>query len=141
MWTFTSEHEAASENSKPLPLMAIRFAPDLDDHNRARAGYPLVIPVLVQQQRDSAHGSPRSLRVEVSYDGGKTWRRTPLLGSGLKRFALVAHLAGAAFVSLRVTAADSLDNTLSRVSSSSNWVSPVVVKCVQASPQQGVQRS
>ncbi len=112
VWGFTSAHEAESGDGKPLPLMAVKFAPDLDDHNRARAGHPLVIPVLVQQQRDSAHGRLSSLRVEVSYDDGKTWRRTPVLGSGLKRFALVAHPAGARFVSLRATAADALGNTL-----------------------------
>ena len=47
VWEFASEHEAG-EDEKPLPLMAVRFAPDLDDHNRARAGRPLVIPVVVQ---------------------------------------------------------------------------------------------
>ncbi len=111
VWTFTSAHEAG-EDGKPLPLMAVRFAPELDDHNRARAGRPFVFPVVVQQQRGADNGTLRSLRVDVSYDDGQTWRRVTLLGSGSKRFALVSHPAGEGFVSLRAAATDSKGNTL-----------------------------
>ncbi len=68
-WTFTSEHSAGEEPVN-LPLLAVRFAPELDDHNAARAGKRFTIPVSVErngthevgpgQRRDDA--GPRARR-------------------------------------------------------------------------------
>lgn len=111
VWTFKSD-TVAGEEPKPLPVMAVRFAPDLDEHNRAKAGRPLVIPVFVQQQEGSGMGTLRRLDVDVSYDDGGSWHRVPVLGAGLNRLALVAHPNGAGFVSLRARASDSKGNTV-----------------------------
>ncbi|MEU5867016.1 hypothetical protein ABZ815_37975 [Nonomuraea sp. NPDC047529] len=42
-WTFTSER---TPEAKPLPLLAVRYAPaDLDGFNRARTGTVTRVPV------------------------------------------------------------------------------------------------
>ncbi|WP_162908038.1 S8 family peptidase [Allorhizocola rhizosphaerae] len=109
VWTFASA-QVPGEEPKPLPLMAVRYAPQLDDHNRAPGGRLFAFPVSVQQQRGSDHGSLRSLRVDLSYDDGQTWRRALVVGTGLKRHVILVHPGGAGFVSLRAVAEDSKGN-------------------------------
>ncbi|MFI9814942.1 hypothetical protein [Saccharothrix variisporea] len=46
-WTFTSDTVAGDPVALPLP--AVRFAPVLDDLNRARAGRTFAFPVCVQR--------------------------------------------------------------------------------------------
>jgi hypothetical protein len=70
------------------------------------------VPVIVQAQAGSAATRNRSLRVEVSYDDGRTWQPVELRrGPGGTR-AILAHPRGAGFVSLRAKAADSAGNTV-----------------------------
>ncbi len=90
-WTFRS---GRTDRTTALPLMAVRFDPDT---TAARAGRAFAIPVAVQGP------APRSLTAEVSYDGGRTWRRAPVLGRSL---VVVHHPRDAVSVSLRATAAD-----------------------------------
>ena len=47
-WTFTSEH-VAGRSPPHMPLLAVRFAPELDDHNAAPAGKRFTIPVYVER--------------------------------------------------------------------------------------------
>lgn len=108
-WTFRSRETLDFE---PLPAMAVRFAPHLDDQNRARAGVPFAIPVYVQQQPGAEYGRLRTLVVDVSYDDGQTWRPVPVLGVGLERTALVFHPLGEGFVSLRASAVDRHGNAV-----------------------------
>lgn len=109
-WTFQSG-TAATETA--LPLMAVRYAPMLDNLNRARAGMPLVFPVTVQHQ---VAGIPvHDLRMQVSYDEGATWRPVVLFGLGGSRFALVIHPAGATTVSLKANATDNAGNTVEQI--------------------------
>lgn len=101
-WTFDGSADG------PLPLMAVRFAPDLDEHNRAKSGRLFTFPVYVQQQEDSPHGKLKRLRVQVSYDDGRTWKPVTLLGNN----AILFHPRGKGFVSLRATATDTKGNSL-----------------------------
>jgi subtilisin family serine protease len=94
VWTFRSDTTA---KQTALPLSVIRYTPQLDDDGCARAGRMLAVPVSVQSQT----GSVRITSVEVSYDGGTTWRHTPLTHNRL----LLAHPANAKSVSLRAKAA------------------------------------
>jgi subtilisin family serine protease len=114
-WTFTSG-TVAGEEPKPLPLMAVRVAPHLDEHNRARAGLPMVIPVSVQRQDGSDAGRLRSLSVDVSFDDGQTWRGVPVLGFGPDRFVILKHPNGSGFVSWRAKATDDKGNTVEQTS-------------------------
>jgi hypothetical protein len=68
-WTFTSGHAPIGEGL--LPATNVWLEPELDEHNRARAGRPLVVPIRVDQQWKAPATGPT---VDVSYDGGASWR-------------------------------------------------------------------
>jgi hypothetical protein len=102
-WTFA---DAVTE----VPLMAVQFAPDLDEHNRAKAGRLVMVPVQVQQKGGPGQGVLKDLRVSASYDDGKSWYPVLVLGKGLSRNAVLLHPKGKGFVSLRAVASDSLGN-------------------------------
>ncbi|MFI6094616.1 S8 family peptidase [Lentzea sp. NPDC051213] len=93
VWTFRSD---TTTTHTALPLSVIRFTPQLDDNGTARAGQMLAVPVSTQSQTDSV----RITSVEVSYDGGTTWRGTPITGNRV----LLAHPKDAKSVSLRAKA-------------------------------------
>ncbi|MFD5828751.1 S8 family peptidase [Lentzea sp. NPDC060358] len=93
VWTFRSDTTA---KQTALPLSVIRFAPQLDDDGYGRAGQLLGVPISTQSQT----GSVRVTSVEVSYDSGKTWRRTQLTHNRV----LLAHPREAKSVSLRAKA-------------------------------------
>lgn len=112
-WTFRSGHVDGEEFQR-LPLHTVRFAPALDEANTAPAGRSFAVPVIVEHQPGVTVGTVRSVRVEVSYDDGKTWTKAGLRGAGGKRVATVRHPAGAGNVSLRAFAADSAGNTVSQ---------------------------
>ncbi|ONI84768.1 hypothetical protein ALI22I_30195 [Saccharothrix sp. ALI-22-I] len=108
-WTFTSEH---AETPTALPLLAVRFAPVLDDRNRAHAGRPFVIPVYAQRNGSPTATGVRTPEIEVSYDDGKSWQRARVGKLGERWLALVEHPADAKFVSLRAKAQDADGNTV-----------------------------
>ncbi|MET9227581.1 S8 family peptidase [Lentzea sp. NPDC003310] len=93
VWTFRSDTTA---ERTALPLSVVRFTPQLDDDGYGRAGQMLAVPVSTQSQVDSV----RVTSVEVSYDGGTTWKRTQLTGNRV----LLAHPQDAKSVSLRAKA-------------------------------------
>ncbi|ANZ41281.1 hypothetical protein BBK82_40255 [Lentzea guizhouensis] len=95
-WTFRSDTTA---QRTALPLSVIRFAPQLDDTGAAPAGRAWGVPVSTQSQT----GDVRVTSVEVSYDGGTTWKPTPVRGNRL----LLAHPQDAKSVSLRAKATGS----------------------------------
>ncbi|MFC4853546.1 S8 family serine peptidase [Actinophytocola glycyrrhizae] len=101
-WTFTSGHTA---EPAPLPLPAVRFAPELDDRNAAPAGKRFTIPVYVQRNGADGEGAGAPA-VEVSYDDGKTWRAAKVTRGHGQWKAQVAHPADAEFVSLRSSVSD-----------------------------------
>jgi subtilisin family serine protease len=107
-WTFTSEPSTAAFTQ--LPLVSLQFTPRL---NQAFRGVPFVIPITVRQlTRDSSSQVHlRSLRMEVSYDEGKTWRRVLVLPLGREYFALLLHPRNGNNVSLRTVASDHAGNT------------------------------
>ncbi|GAA3755171.1 S8 family serine peptidase [Plantactinospora mayteni] len=112
-WTFRSEHVAVEDPkgpASPLPVMAIRFAPKLDDHNRAPAGSRFSFPIYVQRQEGARHGTLTNVTVQASYDDGATWGPVPLSGEGLNRTAHLMHPTGQGFVSLKASATDSAGN-------------------------------
>jgi hypothetical protein len=109
-WTFTSEHSDAPE-PVGLPLLAMRFAPNLDDHNAARAGKRFTIPMFVERNGTSEVGRVNTPAVEVSYDDGKTWQAAKVSRDHKDWQATVNHPKDAQFVSLRSTVSDPDGNT------------------------------
>ncbi|HEX6360107.1 S8 family serine peptidase [Actinophytocola sp.] len=102
-WTFTSEHVAG--DPARLPLLAVRFAPNLDAGNAAPAGKPFTIPVYVQRNGADV-GRVNMPSVEVSYDDGATWRAAPVSRHRGEWRTVVDHPVGAKFVSLRSSVTD-----------------------------------
>lgn len=94
-WTFRSSTTA---EPTPLPLLFIRFAPNLDHRNQAPSGTRYAVPVQLSAGKLTA--------VEASYDDGATWRPAKLQGDK----ALLDHPHGNGYVSLRATALDAAGN-------------------------------
>jgi subtilisin family serine protease len=103
-WTFMTEH--VGEEAVHLPLLALRFAPNLDSHNAAPAGKRFTIPMYVQRNGSAEPGEVTIPKVEVSYDDGTTWQPTQVNRHHGEWKATVAHPTGAEFVSLRSSVSD-----------------------------------
>ena len=95
---------------QPLSLLAVRFAPDLDEYNRAPASSAFTLPMSVE--RNGTNPTVRELALQVSYDDGATWQPAQLTATDGHWTAQLQHPAGAAFVSLRATATDSDGNSV-----------------------------
>jgi subtilisin family serine protease len=109
-WEFDSRRMADGA-VVPLPLLAVRFSPRLDDSNAAPAGRTFTVPVAVQAPAPGAQ--TRLSTVEVSYDDGRTWQRVtprPVGGGGLE--LVLHHPKTPGFVSFRATASDAAGNTV-----------------------------
>lgn len=104
VWRFRS----ATAEVAALPVLAVRFDPPVDARNSARAGRPFAVPVRVTTQAGARYGRLRPPVVEVSCDGGTTWRRAPVVAGS----ARLRHPAGARSVSLRATATDTAGNSV-----------------------------
>ncbi len=110
-WTFRSGHVRGDDFVR-LPASAIRFAPKLDARQTAPTGRSFHIPVRVESQPGAPAARVASLTVEVSYDGGKTWRSARVQKTGGEWKATVEHPRAAGHVSLRASARDTDGNTV-----------------------------
>jgi hypothetical protein len=108
-WTFSSSHVDGDEPAD-LPLLAVRFAPKLDDHNAAPAGKRFTIPVSVERNGGPV-GHVGTPAVEVSYDDGTTWTVTKVKRDHGQWQVTVNHPRDAKFVSLRASVGDRDGNT------------------------------
>ncbi|MFJ3906320.1 S8 family peptidase [Streptomyces sp. NPDC090025] len=77
-FTFRSKQVAASTK---LPVSTVRFTAPVDLATRAPANTTALVPLTVQGS--AAGANLKSLTVSVSYDGGKTWRKSPVLSGNL----------------------------------------------------------
>ncbi|MEU8837357.1 hypothetical protein, partial [Streptomyces sp900116325] len=111
-WTFRSGHVQGTQ-SQPLPFMAIRYAPALDEHNHAPASTQFSVPVAVERQPGAAPADVTTLTVQVSYDDGATWSAVPLLNSGGNAVITIENRPESA-VSLRATAKDSAGDSVTQ---------------------------
>ncbi|WP_282696524.1 serine protease [Streptomyces sp. CC208A] len=103
VWTFDS---AATTAPTALPLSVVRFTPPLALDGTAPAGTDLRVPVTVQGP--AAGAGLRSLRVQVSADGGTTWAAVPVVDGAV----VIRNPAQGRTVSLRATLTDTEGNTL-----------------------------
>ncbi|WP_327028761.1 hypothetical protein OG989_25955 [Micromonospora sp. NBC_01740] len=110
-WTFRSD--TAGEAGESFPLWVVRYAPTVDDHNVARWAPVTLLPVSVMSQPEARVGRVRQLAVRVSVDGGRTWRKAPVVPAGDGGYRAVVHAPkGTRTVSLRATLVDSHGNRL-----------------------------
>jgi subtilisin family serine protease len=111
-WTFASSHPA-TDADQVLPLLAVGFAPALDQYNSTGVTGGYAFPVHVSQQFSATgYGQLDRLSVDVSYDDGKTWRPATVTGSGSDRTVTVDQPAGPGYASLRATTTDSAGNAV-----------------------------
>ncbi|MEV4534571.1 S8 family serine peptidase [Asanoa sp. NPDC049518] len=112
-WRFTSAAPKVPGQRDLLPLLQIRYAVDPDAAGFVRRDSTVGVivetraPVSVGLTPVSVGGggTPRSPRVEVSYDDGRTWSRLSSRFDAPKK---------ARFASLRVTAGDSAGNSVTQ---------------------------
>ncbi|ADB30656.1 hypothetical protein Kfla_1559 [Kribbella flavida DSM 17836] len=110
-WTFRSD--TASESGEALPLWSVQFQPEVDQTNVATATRVTKLPLTVTSQPGAKVGRMKLPEVELSGDGGKTWRRVGVVATGGDNYLAVgATPLPAKTISLRVKAADSHGNTL-----------------------------
>ncbi|MEU1725108.1 S8 family serine peptidase [Nonomuraea sp. NPDC005692] len=108
VWTF---HSARTAKPEPLPLMAVRYAPQgLDDANRARPGSRTILPIQVERAPGAARAAVSSIRLEASADDGRTWRPVHVRASRSGWTARLDNPATAGYVSLRATVTDKAGN-------------------------------
>ena len=105
-WTFRMA-TLPDGHGRRLPLSVVRFNPELDAAGSAPAGRLLSVPLVVEQQDGADNGEVGQVRVDVSFDDGRSWRRVPVAGG----VALVRHPDAAGYASLRASGADSDGNT------------------------------
>ncbi|MDG4804837.1 S8 family serine peptidase [Micromonospora sp. WMMD980] len=112
-WTFRSKRVPGDTPAR-LPAMAVRFAPPLSVDGTTPAGRTFTVPVTVRRQPGAPSGKVEALTVDVSYDGGKTWRKATVKKQGTGWAATVRHPAGPGYVSLRASARDDAGNTVTQ---------------------------
>ncbi|MEO3928240.1 S8 family serine peptidase [Micromonosporaceae bacterium B7E4] len=112
-WSFSSG-PAGGEGYSKLPAAAVRFLPVLDAGYAAPGGRDFEIPLRVEFQPGAPKVAVQRLTVEISYDGGKSWRSSALRRAGEAWVATVSHPAGAGHASLRATAVDSGGNSVTQ---------------------------
>lgn len=105
-WTFRTD-VLPDGHGRRLPLSVVRFAPELDAAGGTPAGRLLSVPLTVEQQDGADNGEVREVRVDVSFDDGKSWRRVPVVDGA----ALIRHPLAAGYASLRASGSDSDGNT------------------------------
>jgi hypothetical protein len=107
-WTF---HDTVAPGT-PLPLLVVRAIGAVDEQSRAPAGR--LFPLLLKAQHQPGQPAVRlaALRVEASYDDGRTWTVAPAVSGGDTGLALLRHPATPGFVSLRITASDGDGNSV-----------------------------
>ncbi|MFD4636085.1 S8 family serine peptidase [Lentzea sp. NPDC058436] len=109
-WTFRSD-TVPEGPAKALPLMAVKFTPAVDGHNRASRTSSTIVPLSVNHNT-GVEARPTS--VQVSHDRGATWRTAPLLSYNGRWVTVLSHPKGATSVSLKASARDTDGNSVTQ---------------------------
>ncbi|CCH17672.1 S8 family peptidase [Micromonospora lupini] len=108
-WQFTSARPAG-DAAVPLSLLQVDYRVPADLLGAVPGHRPHQLGLTLRQPRGVVAPTGTSLRVEVSFDEGVTWRAAPTRGSGTRWTATVP--AGRGTVSLRVHATDRAGNSV-----------------------------
>ncbi|MEV1073811.1 S8 family peptidase [Micromonospora parva] len=108
-WEFTSARPAG-DAATPLSLLQVDYRVPADLSGTVRGNRSHQVGLTLRQPAGVPAPTGTSVRVQVSFDGGVTWRNAPTKGSGARYTATVP--AGRGTVSLRVHAADRAGNTV-----------------------------
>jgi hypothetical protein len=88
----------------------VKFTPVLNAGNQAPAGW-FTMPVTVQRQSGAPAATARSLKVDVSYDDGATWKPALVTRAG-DHWLVRVNQPASGYVSLHAVAVDSAGNTV-----------------------------
>ncbi|MGW5555990.1 S8 family serine peptidase [Micromonospora sp. NPDC003944] len=108
-WEFTSARPVG-DTARPLPLLQVDYRVPADLHGTVRGTGSHQVGLTLRQPAGVPAPTGTSVRVQVSFDGGVTWRNARTVGSGTRYTATVP--AGRGTVSLRVHATDRAGNTV-----------------------------
>ncbi|MEU4472348.1 S8 family serine peptidase [Micromonospora sp. NPDC023888] len=108
-WEFTSARPTG-DTATPLSLLQVDYQVPADLLGTVRGDRPHQLGLTLRQPSGVPAPTGASVRVQVSFDGGVTWRDATTKGSGTRYTATVP--AGRGTVSLRVHAADRAGNTV-----------------------------
>ncbi|MFF5971077.1 S8 family serine peptidase [Streptomyces sp. NPDC012769] len=78
-WTFSS---AATTRETLLPMLAVRYKPNVDSENAVDRRPVTALPVEVAAQPGASLPDIRKLEIQVSGDDGKTWRKAMVVPTG-----------------------------------------------------------
>ncbi|PWI15284.1 peptidase S8 [Streptomyces sp. Act143] len=112
-WSFRS-----SPTDKPtaLPLLQLDYAVPVDAHNTVtgKGYYGVIITARAQDQAPAPHHT--KMRVEISYDDGRTWRTADISDRGQNSFRATLnrphHSGATAYATVRVTAQDAAGHSI-----------------------------
>ncbi|WP_351235098.1 S8 family serine peptidase [Streptomyces sp. NPDC002133] len=115
-WTFRSDTAA---KDTLLPLLQVDYGVPADLWNTVRGGSRHDLDLTVRHQDGLAAPAGTKLKVEASFDDGKTWKgQVHVKDRGHNRFTATIERPGdhrqGAYVTLRVTASDNAGNTVTQ---------------------------
>ncbi|MFI9543726.1 S8 family serine peptidase [Streptomyces sp. NPDC052016] len=112
-WSFRS---AAGGEAKLLPLLQLDYDVPVDERNEVKSGRTHAVRLAVRAQDGLAAPKGVVMRVEASYDDGRTWSRASLRDRGANAYEATvtrpSGVRGDAYVTLRVTAHDAAGNSV-----------------------------
>jgi hypothetical protein len=104
VWTFTSQD--TGEAKELLPLKAVRFTPRVDEWNAVKRLPASVLDLTVTSAPGAKVTPTKSVVVQVSGDGGKTWQRASVLPAGKGKYKAVFKTPAGQLVSLKSVVID-----------------------------------
>ncbi|MFF4903097.1 S8 family serine peptidase [Streptomyces sp. NPDC001068] len=112
-WEFPSAHPGPGRDSEQLPLIQVDYAlPTSDDGKAATGSALLVTPVHLD---GGPHTTPRTTKVQLSWDDGATWTTARLIDKGAGKVAVALRPpASATYLTLRVEARDGHGDTVTQ---------------------------
>ncbi|TWD80663.1 subtilisin family serine protease [Kribbella amoyensis] len=110
-WDFRSK-KVAEDQAVALPLLQVDYDVPVDLNGKALGLVPHVLGLKVRQQAGAPAPRSTSLRTEVSFDEGTTWRKVATVGAYGQYVAMIP--AGKGTVSLRVVAGDNAGNKVTQ---------------------------
>ncbi|RKF24610.1 S8 family serine peptidase [Micromonospora globbae] len=108
-WEFTSARPAG-DGPRALPLLQVDYQVPADLRGEVSGRTAHRLGLTLRQPAGVPAPTGAGVRVDVSFDGGRSWRAASVKGSGTRFTATVP--AGRGTVSLRVRAADRAGNTV-----------------------------
>ncbi|MFG2422740.1 S8 family serine peptidase [Streptomyces sp. NPDC048448] len=112
-WTF---HSNTTVTSEKLPLLQVDYTVPVDAQNAVGSARRHTIGLGVRMQDGMAAPRGLMLKVETSYNDGKSWTTAHIAGKGGGQFTATverpSRLRGDAYVTLRVIATDAAGNSV-----------------------------